>query len=81
VPVTLTAISPPILHLSEMAFREADMVLVRRAQDIRAASLDAEVVIHGAKVDRRFRLRNQLRAPHVAVSYGSALDCDFGALL
>jgi hypothetical protein len=39
------------------------------------------VIVHGARVDRSFGLRNELSAPHIGVPFRSAVDGDFGALL
>lgn len=75
------ATNPAILHLREMALKKANLMLVGRTGHIRAAPLHTEVVVHGARVNRRFGLRNQLCAPHVAVPFGGAVDCDSGTLL
>ena len=77
----LLAADPAILQLSEVAFKKANLMLVRRARHIRAAPLDAEMVVHSTAVDSGFGLRNQLGAPHIRVPFGGAVDCDFGAML
>lgn len=73
--------NPSILQLGEMAFKEANLMFIRRTRYIRAASLDTEMIVHRAGVDRSFGLRNELGTPHIRVPFGGAVDGDFGALL
>jgi hypothetical protein len=61
------AIDPAVLKLGEVAFEEADLVLVCRAGDVGAAALDREVVVDGALVDGSLGLGDELRAPHVLI--------------
>jgi len=77
----LLAANPTVLELREVALKEANLMFIRGTWDISTTPLDAEVVVHGAAVDRRFGLRDQLGAPHVAVPFGGAVDGDLGALL
>lgn len=77
----LLAANPAILQFREMALEERNLVLVRRRGDIRTAPLDAKMVVHRTLVNGRSGLRDQLRAPHVAVPFRGAVDGDAGALL
>lgn len=78
---SLFAADPAVFQLREMALEEADLVLVRCTGHIRRTSLDAEMIKHGALVDRCCGLWDQLRAPHVTVPFCSAVDGDLGTLL
>lgn len=72
--------NPAILQLSEVALKERNLMLVRRAWNIGVRSLDGEMVEDGSLVDGSFGLGNQLCSPHVAVPLGGGIDCDLGAL-
>ena len=78
---SLLAADPAVFQLREMALEEANLVLVRCTRHIRRTSLNAEMIEHGTLVDRCCGLRDQLRAPHVTVPLGSAVDGDLGSLL
>ena len=75
------AVDPAVLELREVAFEEGDLVLVGRARHVGAAALDAEVVVDLSACDGGFGLRDELRAPHVAVPFGRVVDGDLDALL
>lgn len=73
---------PAVLHLDEVALEEADLVLAVLRRRVGVLAHHAEVVEHLAAVDSRFRLRDQLGAPHVlAVPEGRAVERELGALL
>ena len=55
---------PPILHLRKVALKEGNLVLLVRTRSILILPHHAKVVKHLALVNRRRRLRDQLRAPH-----------------
>lgn len=78
---SLLSADPAVFQLREMALEEADLVLVRCTGHIRRTSLDAEMIKHGALVNRCCGLWDQLRAPHVTVPFCSAVDGDLGTLL
>ena len=74
--------NPAVLELGEMALEEADLVLAVDAGRVNVLAHDAKVVKHLARGNCRFRLRDQLDAPHVlAVPEGGAVERELGALL
>jgi hypothetical protein len=52
-----------------------------RTRPARLLALHGKMVRHAALVDGRLGLRDQLRAPHVAVPFGGAVNRDLDALL
>jgi hypothetical protein len=74
------AVDPSVLELREVAFEEADLVLVGRARYIGRRPLDREVVVHGARVDGCLSLRDQLRSPHIGIPFRGVVDRDLCAL-
>jgi hypothetical protein len=77
----LFTIDPSVLQLREMAFEEADLVLIRGTGDIGGGSLDREVVVYSALVYGFFRLGNELCSPHIRVPLRSVVNGDLGTLL
>jgi hypothetical protein len=61
--------------------QEQDLVLERRVRRVGRAAHHGEVVEDGALGDGRGRLRDQLRAPHLAVPLCRVVDANLGALL
>lgn len=61
------AADPAVLHLSEVALEEVDLVLVVDAGRVRGGALHREMVPDFARVDGGGGLRDELGAPHVAV--------------
>ena len=74
------AIDPSILQLGEMAFEEADLVLICGAWDIGGRALDRKVIINRALVNGGLSLWNQFSPPHVRVPFRGVINRDLCAL-
>jgi hypothetical protein len=56
-------VHPAILQLGEVAFKEANLVLISRTRLVCRAALDGEMVVKSSGSNSGFGLRNQLRPP------------------